>query len=132
MNKLEALLAEQMEKEKTLANINNEFARLAKNKKQIEERLKEVKQKINALEAGLQITDHAVVRYFERVLGFDINLIRKEILPANAKDQIIELGNCDYPSNNCILIVRNCTIVTVVEKNRDRKPLFKKRDKKQF
>lgn len=62
----------------------------------------------------ITISDHAMVRYLERVKGIDIEEIRKEILTENVLDLIKTLGdNGSYPNKNFKLVVRNKNVVTI-------------------
>ena len=64
------------------------------------------------------VTDHAIVRYFERVLGFDISEIRKQILPREVLPQLKTLGGkCKYPINGdkpFQIVVEDNTVVTLI------------------
>ena len=62
----------------------------------------------------LTISDHALVRYMERVIGVDVNGVRKQILDAKSKKDISVLGDCVYPVNNlyCV-VVKDGVVVTV-------------------
>lgn len=73
----------------------------------------------------LAISDHALVRYMERVLGVDVGGVRKQILDAKSKKDIGVLGDCTYPVNNlyCV-VVKDGVVVTV-------KPVGKMKVKKQ-
>ena len=63
----------------------------------------------------VEVSDHAIVRYMERVLGMDINAIRREIVPERVKKIIATLGGGKIPVNNEFSIrVFNNTVVTVL------------------
>lgn len=68
----------------------------------------------------ISVTDHAVVRYFERVLQYDIEEIRKNILTEEIKKQYEILGNGTYPNRDNITrkkfhtVVSNLSVVTVI------------------
>jgi hypothetical protein len=67
------------------------------------------------IENNLSVTDHAIVRYFERVLGYDIEEIKAKILPdGKAVDNISKLGNCVYPIDNFKVRIVNCKVITVL------------------
>lgn len=45
----------------------------------------------------LIITDHAILRYLERVKGLDVEAIKEEMLPQPEERAIVSIGNCVYP-----------------------------------
>lgn len=61
------------------------------------------------------VSDHAIVRYMERGLGIDINLLKNEIAPASMAKPHHLLGDGKYPiSHHCHAVVHNNVIVTVI------------------
>lgn len=76
--------------------------------------LKEEMEKINNSE-NLKVSEHAIVRYFERVKGFSIEEIEKEILSPQVIDLVGKLGgNGSYPNNNFSVVMKNHTVITIV------------------
>lgn len=73
----------------------------------------------------IAISDHAVLRYFERVLGFDIDEIKKKIVTSEVQKQIIHFGGGNFPVNNnddlplFRIRVRNKTVVTLLTEDDD-------------
>lgn len=63
---------------------------------------------------GLTISDHAIVRYFERALGFNIQKIKEELLTDELKERIEVVGDGAYKSGDYNLIVRNNIVVTII------------------
>jgi hypothetical protein len=60
------------------------------------------------------VTDHALVRYMERVLGLDLSAIRAEILSERNVALALRLRNCRIPVGNWSdLVVVDARIVTV-------------------
>ena len=62
-------------------------------KKQV---LNQIKQKINNLSINngdITVSEHAIIRYFERVLGIDVDKIAETILPEEEAELIRDLGN---------------------------------------
>ena len=43
------------------------------------------------------VTEHALLRYVERILGYDMDVLSAAILPQEARSQISKLGNGVYP-----------------------------------
>lgn len=80
--------------------------------------LNELKQRMNNLSKicdGLTVSDHAIVRYMERVVGINIEDITNKILPSSVALAIENLGNCHYPVNNgeFKLIVKDGVVITI-------------------
>ena len=94
----------------------------------IEEMQKESKQKqklINSLQTELNdianprdiiISEHAVLRYLERVEGMNMEELYEKILPASKKETLIALGNCKFKQPTHNLIIKNGTVVTIEER----------------
>lgn len=60
------------------------------------------------------ITEHALLRYVERILHVDLEKVKKEILSDNNVKIINELRSCKIPINNKFkIVVKNKSIVTV-------------------
>lgn len=66
---------------------------------------------------GVIISDHAIVRYVERVIGIDIDKIKQEICPESTMQNIKVLGNGTYGvnDNEFSIKVRDGTVVTLVK-----------------
>ena len=63
----------------------------------------------------VKITDHAVVRYFERCLGIDMADVKEQILPASIHASVRDMGdNAQVPiANDCYSVLRDGRVVTV-------------------
>jgi chromosome segregation ATPase len=59
------------------------------------------------------VSEHAILRYLERVRGIDLEEIKKEILDDKAKEHIKFAKSCKIKRSDHTLIVRDNTIVTV-------------------
>jgi len=67
--------------------------------------------------ASPKISEHALLRYLERVKGMDIQAFKDEILTDKLKRIIQTLGDCKVPlGDGNTAIVRNYVIVTVTAK----------------
>jgi hypothetical protein len=75
--------------------------------------LKKVNEKIEALTAPAKVSDHAVLRYMERVLNIDVENIRQLIL-AESKNSVEYVQNGRVQKEDCTLIVADRTIVTIL------------------
>jgi len=94
----------------------------------LKESIKPVQRKINDLVTNLidtnnklaearrapRVTDHAVIRYLERVYDFDFEEVRRELLTKEVKSAMI-MGATKVKQNNYSLILKGNTIVTVTK-----------------
>jgi hypothetical protein len=63
----------------------------------------------------LKVTEHAIIRYLERVKGLDIEEIEKEILTDSLKDMVTNLGNTGtFPGNGFRILMKDGTITTIL------------------
>ena len=63
----------------------------------------------------IEITDHAIVKYCERILEINIQKIKADILSENVIKNIKELGGQgEFISKNCILKMQNNKVVTII------------------
>lgn len=69
--------------------------------------------KLNSKPNNIQITDHAMIRYIERVLGVNVKAIKEKILTQTVLDAI-KLGATSVTSNGAKLTIKNNTIITIV------------------
>lgn len=84
---------------------------LAEKRKQIRH-LKEETQKLSSTVA---ISDHAFIRYFERVKGFDLEEVRKEILSPKVSNLIDTFGgNGQFPNDGFSVVLKNNIVVTII------------------
>ena len=75
--------------------------------------------KISKIECNgeIHISEHAILRYFERVLDFDLDLVKEEIL-SNELLSLIEFSgsaNGKYPFKDGRVVLKNNTIVTITK-----------------
>ena len=67
--------------------------------------------------ATVEVSDHAVLRYLERVGGVDIEGIRERLVPEHVKEQIKTVGAGKFPVNGSYVLVvngPNNAVVTVL------------------
>lgn len=107
------LNAEVSEKRDVMKHANREFNLSDNELKTLNKRIKEYEDSIK----DMTVSDHAIVRYCERVLGMDIDDIRADILAEKfgvvAKSKA--LGNGKYPiRNGRRAVVQNNSVVTVI------------------
>lgn len=82
--------------------------------------IKEVEQKIHKLKGygdSIIVSEHAILRYLERVYGLDLGKIKKEILPERIAAQAKAIGNGRYGVIDHTLLIKNNVVVTVLTDN---------------
>lgn len=77
-------------------------------------------QKLKAKQRDLVISEHAILRYLERVWGMDIEAIKQEMVPPTAREAIRALGNGLFPAGKHKIRVRDGVVVTVTSKEGER------------
>lgn len=100
-----------------LATLNRERAaldqRIAKARGQIQQQEKLIKSLKEATDDGPLVTEHALLRYLERVEGIDLEAVRKRMLEGR-EDAIRTLGSCKIKAENGVtLVVRDGSVVSV-------------------
>lgn len=75
----------------------------------LESRIKELKKF-----EGPTVSEHAIIRYMERVMGIDVEELRGNILTDKLKSQIEQLGDGKYPINGGKVVVKGNTIVSIL------------------
>ena len=94
-----------------LSNTQKEYQLKQKTIKSIQNKIVKYNSKDN-----IEVSEHAIIRYFERVLGYDIEQIKSKILT----NEIISLtqtlgGNGSYPNDGFKIILKNFTVVTLLK-----------------
>ncbi len=93
-----------------VANKQREYSQ----KIQAIENLKNEMAKLNNKET-LKVSEHAIVRYFERVKGFDIEQVAKDILSEQVVKLVEQLGgNGQYPNDGFSVVMKNYTVTTIL------------------
>lgn len=106
------------------------IAELENDVSQIKARISEAKadrhkelQKLLKLEVALKkkhdhfeikVTDHAVIRYMERVLQFNVDSVRSSILTERNKKMIEFARDCRIKHDGVELVVKNGAVTTVI------------------
>lgn len=85
--------------------------------------IKDIDKKINKLKSNkLEISDHAILRYLERIENIDINKIKdrikNELINEEIKNQVKILGNGIFPiKNNLKAVIKNNIVITIYPKD---------------
>lgn len=105
--------------EEDIKRYNNEISDIQMNITTKQQQIKNYKAELTKLQTAssdIIISEHAIVRYVERVLKIDMEKLHKEIISDEFKKRIITLGNGTYPHNNHFIKVVDNVIVTVTVK----------------
>lgn len=87
------------------------YDELTKKLKELEKQIRQFQER----DTEVSVSEHAYLRYFEHVLGFDLNEIKKQILPEVVESQIKLLGSGKFPvQGSHKLVVKNRHIVTLI------------------
>lgn len=62
------------------------------------------------------VTEHAIIRYIQNIMGIDMDELAKKILPDEVKQRALAMGDGKYTHNEVTLVVKDGAIVTVYEK----------------
>lgn len=118
MRDLNQLYAIKKKIEEELYVLNSQVSKFLKQKRNKEKYLEQINNQITSLSSDLSVSDHAIVRYFQRVLLYDIEEIKKKILPDYAKDVVKKLNNCEYPIEDFVAIIKDNNVVTIETKDK--------------
>ena len=76
--------------------------------------LSSIHKEISDLIKEPSVSEHAIIRYFERVLGINIEDIKSTIMPEETIKQIKTLGDGKYPVKDFYIICKQNSIVTIL------------------
>lgn len=109
------LYARKKKLEWELSEIRTEKYNLSKEENLKQQELTKIYEKLDKLKKGeLVITDHAIVRYMERVKNLPLEEVKKLILPDGTRALIEKLGNGKYPAGGTHYVVVKDNIVLTV------------------
>lgn len=79
--------------------------------------LKAVEQEIKGLaDVEAVVSEHAILRYMERVMGFDLEMVRSAILSPDNLMMIQKLGSGKYPlPGGGRIVVKDNVVVSIVD-----------------
>ena len=83
----------------------------------LESERKQLRQQAAAIEAKRRepmVTEHALLRYLERVMGVDVESARRAILTDKLRAQIAVVQSGVFPADGYRVRVRNGAVVTVL------------------
>jgi len=119
MQSLKTLQRNKKELKEDLYNLNREVNQLNKRIKEKMDKLDRVDDLIHQQTQDIKVSEHAVLRYVERVLKVDTDAIRNALLPDKVKEQALRLGSGTYPISNGILkiVIKDNVVTTCLTKD---------------
>jgi len=104
--------------ERDLADIRSTKYALQKEENLKQQELTKINNNLNKLKKGeLIITDHAIVRYMERVKHLPLEELKKLLLPDSTRALIAKLGNGRFPAGGTHSVVVKDNIVLTITTN---------------
>ncbi|HEB41819.1 MAG TPA: hypothetical protein ENI08_02240 [Candidatus Dependentiae bacterium] len=101
--------------------LNLQLNSILTDKQQLESREKGIRVKLNELDKKVEfankepsLSEHAILRYLERVEGIDIEKLRSEIMTTKVIEMIKMLGTGTIPSGKYKLRVIDNVVVTII------------------
>ena len=109
-----------------LATLKRESASAKERQREVQSLIQDLARQIQSVEKSIDtltklgpvVSEHAILRYLERVKGINIDDVRAEILPESVKATVCELGNGQYPVGNFKIRVRDGVVITVITADR--------------
>ena len=116
IGKIKSLLLKLRKEEQVVEELKNTVSDINIDIKATQHKISGLKDKIGKLEnnGSIRISDHAIVRYLERIQGVDIAQAKRDILTDIVLDQYNTLGDGTYPNKNFKIIIRNSTVTTII------------------
>jgi chromosome segregation ATPase len=77
-----------------------------------------IKNELNKLQdvSNIDVSEHAIIRYLERIKNLNIEEIKREIITSNIKNQYEILGDGIYPNNDFNVVIKNSNVITILVK----------------
>ena len=80
----------------------------------ISSQINTIKQKIESIKGREPIvTEHAMLRYIERVLGINLEEVKMQILNEKTLAMINSLGSGKFPGDGYKVVVKNRSVITI-------------------
>jgi hypothetical protein len=116
-NELKHLLCRKEATEQSIKALKDQQQDIVRRLQQEKDTLVRINQGIDRIKREsdkLVVSEHAILRYFEKVLKFDIEEIKKKILPAKQGEQVKVLGSGTFTADTHRLRVKNGVVVTIL------------------
>lgn len=111
-SQLKTLQADTLVLKNSLNNIQKDYKTKLDQIKRIEDQINELK-----FDGNITVSEHAIIRYLQRVEGLDISKVKQSILTDKVKEMIETLGGSGkYPNQDFQVVVKNHTVTTIIKK----------------
>jgi len=120
-------MKEEQKRKGLQSQLNTMTGELEALKIEVANKQREIQMKLKAIESlkaeiekmasvtDFRVSEHAIVRYFERVKGYSLDEIEREIL----SDEVIRMANIlgdsgKFPNGDYHVVMRNKTVTTII------------------
>ena len=110
---IKILLRKEKELVSEIEDIKGKKKEIDKNLEIKRKKLEGVKAKIANAQESVIISEHAVIRYIERVLGIDIKEIEKKIVDEETEKIIMELRPSKICRGEFSILIKDNTVTTI-------------------
>lgn len=117
MNNKASEIKSQIEKLQHEVNkITSDVDKMQSQKSKMEKEIHRLRKQHRRLLFDPEVSDHAIVRYFERTLGVNIDDVKKQIVNQNVINGYRAMGDGKYPIGNSDhhVIIESGVVVTIV------------------
>ena len=113
--KLKGLQSQASKLEAEIDNIKLELFARQKELNLKNQTLQSIKKEIERFTSGeIVVSEHAILRYFERVLNFNIEEIKSKILTPEVQSLYDSLGGGEFPvENKFTVVLKDNTVITI-------------------
>lgn len=98
--------------------VDEEITKLMGSRKRISDKVAELRQKKHALKETkeLRISEHAVLRYMERIMKIDLTEIERELLTDDLRLRVRTLGgSCEIKKQDYTIVIKDYIIITIIK-----------------
>lgn len=117
IRKIKGLKSQLKKMEGDYEALNIEFKNKQRELVEKQKYIQRLKDSISNIEKNkvLKVSEHAILRYCERVMKLDTNQVEKEILTDEVKNLVNTLGGSGtYKSNGYKVIIKDYTVTTII------------------
>ena len=111
---IKILLRKEKELVSEIEDIKGKKKEIDKNLEIKRKKLEGVKAKIANAQESVIISEHAIIRYIERVLGIDIKEIEKNIVDEETEKIIMELRPSKICRGEFSILIKDNTVTTII------------------
>lgn len=115
-HELKALQSQITQLDAEVSGLQSQFNTLKSDLDRKRSKLKGLKQKLNDALKGNEtpiVSEHAILRYLERVKGIDIEAVRNEIMDERTETMVKFASSGRIKKDTHVLVVKNNVIITV-------------------